>query len=293
MNDRQHGTGKSPRQDHTGELFAALQRLLPQHTLSRLLGQLADSRHPRLKHFLIQRAMARYGISLEEAALPQPEDYPSFNDFFTRQLRDEARPIDPAPNALVSPADGAVSQLGAIQDGTLFQAKGHHFSTRQLLGLDEHFCARFQQGSFATIYLSPRDYHRVHMPCDGRLLETLYIPGRLFSVNDITAKHIPGLFARNERLVCLFDTDRGLLAVVLVGAILVAGIRTTWRDYYKPDQCHHDKFSEPRVILRGEELGQFRFGSTVVMAMESPVNFADTLGPGSAVTMGSKLGEWR
>ncbi|MCK9563808.1 MAG: archaetidylserine decarboxylase [Bacteroidales bacterium] len=293
MDDRQHDADKKPAQDHAGELFSALQRLLPQHTLSRLLGKLADSRHPRLKHFLIQRAMARYGIELEEAALPTPEDYPSFNDFFTRRLRESARPIDASPDALVSPADGAVSQLGEIRDGTLFQAKGHHFSTRQLLGVDEDLCARFHHGSFATIYLSPRDYHRVHMPCDGRLLETLYIPGRLFSVNDTTVRHIPGLFARNERLVCLFDTEHGLLAVVLVGAILVAGIRTTWRDYYKPDQCHHDRFAEPRLVARGEELGQFRFGSTVVIATESPVTFADTLGPGSRVDMGGKLGEWR
>ncbi len=292
MSDKQPDPITPSRQDHLGELFSALQRLLPQHTLSRLLGKLADHRHPRLKHFLIQSAMARYGIELEEAALQQPEDYPSFNDFFTRRLRDGARPIDPSPNALVSPADGTVSQLGMIREGTMFQAKGHHFTTRQLLGLDETQCARFHHGSFATIYLSPRDYHRVHMPCDGKLLQTLYVPGRLFSVNDTTTRHIPGLFARNERLVCLFETERGLMAVVLVGAILVAGIRTTWREYYQPGQCLHENFSDPRLFARGEEIGQFRFGSTVVLAMESPVGFTDTLGPGSKVNMGSKLGEW-
>ena len=293
MDDRHSNDDRKFARDHGGELFSALQRLLPQHALSRLLGRVADSRHPRLKRLLIEKAMARYGIDLEEAALPNAEDYPSFNHFFTRQLREGARPIDDSAGALLSPADGAVSQLGEIRNGTLFQAKGHQFSTRQLLGLDDDLCRRFHCGSFATVYLSPRDYHRVHMPCDGKLLETLYIPGRLFSVNDTTTRHIPGLFARNERLVCLFETEYGLLALVLVGAIFVAGIRTAWRDYYKPDQCHHDKFAEPRLLGRGDEVGQFCFGSTVVVATESPVTFADTLEPGSKVVMGGKMGEWR
>ncbi len=289
MNDRRDKVTDDNRRDHKGELFAALQRLLPQHTLSRWLGKVADSRNPRLKDFLIRKAMARYGIDLEEAALGSAAAYGSFNEFFTRHLKEGVRPIDDSPAALVSPADGAISQLGPVNDGTLFQAKGHSFSARQLLGLDDTLCERFRHGAFATVYLSPRDYHRVHMPCDGSLLQSLYIPGRLFSVNDTTTRHIPGLFARNERLVCLFETDRGYLAMVLVGAIFVAGIGTVWRDYYRPNQCHHESFSEPRPFRRGEELGQFRFGSTVVMVTEAPATFCADKAPGATVKMGERL----
>ena len=284
-------TGTPP--DHRGELFAALQRLLPQHTLSRLLGRLADSRRPGLKNFLIRQAIARYGIDLGDAQQSNIEDYPSFNHFFTRALKPGARPVDQTDTALISPADGTISQLGAVRDGNIFQAKGHWFSTASLLGLDGASCARFGGGSFATVYLSPRDYHRVHMPYPGKLRETLYVPGRLFSVNDTTARHIPGLFARNERLVCLFETDRGLLAVVLVGALFVAGIRTVWRDYYKPNQYHREVFADPRHFDRGEELGQFRFGSTVVLVTEQPLDYSPALSHGNGVQMGEALGNWQ
>lgn len=284
-------TGGAPR-DHRGELFAALQRLLPQHSLSRLLGRLAESQRPGLKNWLIRQAIARYGIDLRDAQYPDIADYPSFNHFFTRALKPGARPLDDDAEALISPADGAISQLGPIRDGDIFQAKGHAFSTASLLGLDANRTARFDRGAFATVYLSPRDYHRVHMPYPGRLLETLYVPGRLFSVNDTTARHIPGLFARNERLVCLFETDRGLMAVVLVGALFVAGICTVWRDDYRPGQCHREVFAEPRHFARGEELGQFRFGSTVVLVTENPVDHCPALTHGSGVRMGERLGTW-
>lgn len=279
--------------DHKGELFAALQRLLPQHTLSRLLGKIASSENAKLKNFLIRKAIDRYGIDLTEAASSNIEDYPSFNHFFTRHLRPGARPVDPLENSLISPADGAISQLGNIEQGRILQAKGHDFSTQTLLGLAPEQTARFGSGSFVTVYLSPRDYHRVHMPYPGTLLETLYIPGRLFSVNNTTAQHIPGLFARNERLVCLFDTDRGLMAVVLVGAIFVAGIGTVWQEHYVPGRIQHDRFTTPRHFERGEELGLFRFGSTAVVALEKPVAFSQAFGCGVSVRMGERLGVFR
>lgn len=277
--------------DHRGELFAALQRLLPQHILSRLLGRIAESEHPRLKGLLIRRAVARYGIDLAEAQSANPDDYPSFNHFFTRYLKTDVRPVSDALGTVVSPADGTISQLGSIHAGNIFQAKGHSFSTASLLALDAERTARFDGGSFATVYLSPRDYHRVHMPYPGTLLEARYIPGRLFSVNHITARHIPGLFARNERLVCLFDTDCGLMAVVLVGAIFVAGIGTVWRSHYPPGQIHYERFAEPRHFNRGEELGVFRFGSTVVLAFERHVDFVAGFGHGAGIRMGARLGD--
>lgn len=277
--------------DHKGELFAALQRILPQHSLSRLLGKLASSENTRFKNFLIRKAIARYNIDLSEAISSNIDDYASFNHFFTRHLRPAARPIDSGENSLVAPADGTISQLGKVEQGRIFQAKGHDFSTQTLLGLSQEQTDRFENGSFATVYLSPRDYHRVHMPYPGTLLETLYIPGQLFSVNDITARHIPGLFARNERLVCLFDTDRGLMAVVLVGAIFVAGIGTVWQEHYTPGRIQHERFANPRFFQRGEELGLFRFGSTAVVVAENPAKFSQAFGNGTTVRMGEKLGE--
>lgn len=277
--------------DHKGELFTALQRLLPQHALSRLLGKIASSKNPKLKNFLILKAIDRYGIDLSEAVSGNIDEYSSFNDFFTRHLRVGARPIDSGQDSLVSPADGAISQLGKIGQGRIFQAKGHDFSVRTLLGLLPEQTARFENGSFVTVYLSPKDYHRVHMPYPGTLLETLYIPGQLFSVNNTTTRHIPGLFARNERLVCLFETDRGLMAVVLVGAIFVAGIGTVWQEHYVPGRIQHDRFTNPQFFQRGEELGLFRFGSTAVVVLENPVDFSHAFGHGTTVRMGERLGE--
>lgn len=276
--------------DHKGELFAALQRLLPQHTLSRLLGRIAASENPKLKDFLIRKAIERYNIDLSEAVSDNLADYPSFNHFFTRHLRAGTRPIEQGEDSLISPADGAISQLGSIEQGRLFQAKGHSFSAQSLLGLSREQTDRFANGSFVTVYLSPRDYHRVHMPYPGNLIESLYIPGRLFSVNNSTANNVTGLFARNERLVCLFETDRGLMAVVLVGAIFVAGIATVWQEHYVAGQMHHERFGTARHFDRGEELGLFRFGSTAIVAMENTVDFSRAFAHGVGVRMGEKLG---
>lgn len=276
--------------DHLGELFVALQRLIPQHSFSRLLGRVADSQSPALKNLLIRLAMKRYGISLDEAVIQHPEEYASFNAFFTRALHPDARPLDQQPGGILSPADGTISQLGPIQQGNLFQAKGHSFSTSSLLGLDKETCHRFQDGSFFTIYLSPRDYHRVHMPIAGKLIKTVYIPGRLFSVNGKTTEHVPGLFARNERLVCLFQTDIGLVAVVLVGALFVAGIETVWQKNYLPENLALQAFEPPPAFSSGEEIGRFKFGSTVIVTTEAPIHFSEKCLPSGRVSMGELMG---
>jgi len=277
--------------DYKGELFAALQRLLPQHTLSRILAMAAESRLPWLKDYLIQKAIRHFEIDMSEALDSDPKNYASFNQFFTRQLKPDARPVDTAEDAIVSPADGCISQIGEICDGEIFQAKGSTFSTRALLGSSSETASIFDGGIFTTIYLSPRDYHRVHMPFAGKLLETRYVPGRLFSVNDTTTRQIPRLFARNERLVCLFDSDAGKVAVVLVGAIFVAGIQTTWQNWYRPGRLDHQIFGgRPLTFDKGDELGQFRFGSTVVMLFEQGNKWSGPHQSGSAVRLGERLG---
>ncbi len=274
---------------HIEELYIALQRLLPQHSLSRLLGKVAESEIPWLKNALIRTAVRHYGIDMADAQEEDPAHYTSFNRFFTRALKPDARPLEGGDNTLVSPADGTLSQFGTIDRGQIFQAKGHTFSTRALLGCSEDRAAGFDGGSFATIYLAPRDYHRVHMPLAGELTECRYIPGRLFSVNEVTARGVPGLFARNERLVCHFDTAAGPMAVVLVGAIFVAGIRTPWREYFHPRQCREEQFNPPRPFARGEELGQFCFGSTVIVAMAEGCRWREIHQPGNKVRMGQAL----
>lgn len=244
--------------------FIALQRLLPQHGLSRCGGWLANVQQPTVKNFLIRRFIQQYDINLREAASADPNDYSCFNAFFTRELRNGTRNIDQNTDTVVYPADGTVSQQGTISNNTLIQAKGKSFSVQQLLGSAPSE-TDFNEGSFITIYLSPRDYHRVHMPMDGKLIESRYIPGKLFSVNGTTAMHIDGLFAHNERLVCIFETPLGKVALVLVGAMMVAGIETVWQPYYPPRMPLHKNFSQQHISLqKGEEMGRFKFGSTVI-----------------------------
>lgn len=250
-------------------LFLLLQRMLPQHGLSRLLGRLAEARAPSwLVHWVIGRFVAHYGVDLSEAERPFTAAYSSFNDFFTRALRAEARTL--CSSGIASPADGAISQCGGIADDLILQAKGRHFTVAALLGADDAQAQRFRGGDFITIYLSPRDYHRVHMPLDGHLQATRYVPGDLFSVNRQTAEGVDRLFARNERLVCFFDTPRGPMAMVLVGAMVVAGIETVWEGLVTPPrrQLRDRDFSAapPPVLLdRGAEMGRFLLGSTVIL----------------------------
>ena len=211
---------------------------------------------------------------MREAMSEDINAYTSFNDFFTRPLKDAARPIG---DGIVSPADGTLSQCGPIRAGQLVQAKGYTFSAHALLGGDTRLAEAFLGGSFATVYLSPRDYHRVHMPMTGTLREMIYVPGRLFSVNQATAHHVPGLFARNERLVCVFDTEKGPMAVVLVGAMIVAAIETVWAGQITPlaGTPQRTRFNQPITLEKGMELGRFKLGSTVVMCFAEPLAFHD------------------
>ncbi|SDL94281.1 phosphatidylserine decarboxylase [Oryzisolibacter propanilivorax] len=243
------------------------QYLLPKQAITILAGWFANARAGALTTAAIRRFVAHYGVDMEEAAEPDITRYATFNDFFTRALKPDARPLASAD--VICPVDGAVSQLGAIDRDRIFQAKGHDYGTAALLGGDAQLAREFDNGSFATIYLSPRDYHRIHMPCDGRLLSMVHVPGVLFSVNPLTARGVPGLFARNERVVCLFDTPLGPMALVLVGATIVGSMATVWHGQVNPPrtgQLQRWDYADQQVVLRkGEEMGRFMLGSTVVL----------------------------
>ena len=278
-------------------LFIALQYLLPHHTLSRLVGKLASCRTTWLKNALITRFIKRFNVDMSQAAQPDPTAYANFNDFFTRALRDDARPLDETPNGILCPADGAISQLGTIEQGRLFQAKGHSFSLTELLGGDTERATPFMGGQFATVYLSPRDYHRLHMPVTGTLREMIYVPGRLFSVNQTTAENVPDLFARNERVVCIFDTELGPMAMVLVGAMIVASIETVWAGQITPPTrtlktWQYDvNAREPIVLEKGAEMGRFLLGSTVILTFApNSMEWSEQLKAGSPVEMGQLMG---
>ncbi|MGE8589381.1 MAG: archaetidylserine decarboxylase [Alcaligenes sp.] len=248
--------------------FAVLpQYFLPKQALTEFLGGLASKPLGGRTTWAIERFIRRYQVDMSEAENPDPASYATFNEFFGRALRAGARPV--ADSALVSPVDGAISQLGAIRGAEVFQAKGHSYSTAALLGGDTALAARYQDGLFATLYLSPRDYHRVHMPCDGRLARMIHVPGELFSVNPTTARGVPGLFARNERVVCLFDSERGPFALVLVGATVVGSMATVWHGVVnasRDGQVREWNYQDQDVSLaKGEEMGRFLLGSTVVL----------------------------
>ncbi|MFC6671638.1 archaetidylserine decarboxylase [Marinobacterium aestuariivivens] len=279
------------------KLFILLQQLAPQHCLSRLAGRLAECRDPWVKNTFIRWFANRYGVNMQEAEVEDLRAYENFNAFFTRKLKADARPVDPDPDAIVSPADGAISQLGPIDHGRIFQAKGRGYGLSTLLGGDMELAAPFKNGSFATIYLSPRDYHRVHMPVDGKLRETVYIPGDLYSVNQTTAAHVDELFARNERLVAIFDTDHGPMAMVLVGAMIVAGIETVWSGQVTPVprapvRTRYDARPDSDIrIARGEEMGRFKLGSTVVLLFgPDALTWSRELGAESALRLGQRIG---
>ncbi len=271
-------------------LFTTLQQLVPQQKLSKVAGRLAASRHPYVKRTFIRSFAKAYNVKLDEYERQSLNAYESFNDFFTRELKEEARPIDSTADGIVSPADGVISQLGEINDHKLLQAKGRYYDVGQLLADSEdgHY---FSDGSFATVYLAPSNYHRVHMPFAGTLTKTRYVPGTLFSVNNTTAANVPDLFARNERLVCLFDTKYGKAAVVMVGAMIVAGIETvaTGKITRTEDivESDHDMSFE-----KGDELGRFYLGSTaiVVLPKAAKADWQDTMQANSFVKMGQLLG---
>ncbi len=273
--------------------FIWLQHLAPQHGLSRLAGSLASSRVPWLKNMLIRRFIRAYNVDMDQAERPASE-YTCFNDFFTRALIPEARPIADIRDHVLCPADGAISQVGRIEDGRILQAKGQSYTAAELLGGDIELAERFDGGNFMTIYLSPSDYHRVHMPVAGTLSETSYIPGDLFSVNTATAAAVPRLFARNERLACVFDTSQGRVASVMVGAMIVASIETVWSGLVKPHgkQVIRTTFAESEApqLDAGAEMGRFLLGSTVILLFEpGKIKWLADLRAGDIVRMGQVI----
>ena len=269
------------------------QYLLPKGALTNFAGRIAGAKGGAMTTRLIRWFVGRYNVNMDEALDPDITHYTSFNDFFTRALRPDARPLAKAD--YVCPVDGRISQFGSIDKDQIFQAKGHNFSTTALVGGDAALAAQFEHGSFANLYLSPRDYHRIHMPCDGRLTRMIYVPGELFSVNPTTARGIPGLFARNERVVCVFDTANGPFVMTLVGATIVGSMATVWHGVVNPPrtgQVRDWSYANDNVVLKqGEELGRFLLGSTVVMLFpKDTVDFNAGWQPAGPVQLGEVMG---
>lgn len=274
----------------TDKLFTAAQHLIPQQRLSKTAGRFAASRHPLVKKAFMHTFAKAYGVTLDEYERKSLNAYESFNDFFTRELASDARPIDDSANGIVSPADGVISQLGHIEQGKLLQAKGRHYAVGQLLA-DSEDGKYFKDGSFATVYLAPSNYHRVHMPFDGKLVQTRYVPGSLFSVNNVTAAGVPDLFARNERLVCLFETEFGMASVVMVGAMIVAGIETVATGKIERSETIQTQ-THDMALNKGDELGRFYLGSTAIVLLPKAagVIWQEGLEHNLAVQMGQLLG---
>ena len=269
------------------------QYLLPKQALTAFAGVVARAKAGSVTTRLIRWFVAKYGVNMSEAANPDITSYQSFNEFFTRPLQQGARPIADAD--FVSPVDGAISQCGVVQGDQIFQAKGHHYSTAALVGGDRDLALRFHDGQFATLYLSPKDYHRIHMPCDGRLTRMIYVPGDLFSVNPTTARGVPGLFARNERVVCVFDSVDAPFVLVLVGATIVGSMATVWHGVVNPPRIgeirewHYD--GKEVVLKKGAEMGRFLLGSTVVMLFaNNQLEFNRQWIPAKSIRMGEAMG---
>ncbi len=277
-----------------------LQYLLPKQGLTRLAGWGADKQGGWLTQLVIKAFARFYKVDMKEAQDPEFSAYRTFNEFFVRPLRDGVRPITAEENCLAQPADGAISQLGMIHDGQILQAKGHHYSLEALLAGNYLLAAEFQNGQFVTTYLAPSDYHRVHMPCHGVLREMIYVPGDLFSVNPLTAANVPNLFARNERVICIFDTEFGPMAQILVGATIVGSIKTVWAGTITPPRegvirrwTYPQAGTDGAVVLeKGQEMGRFKLGSTVInLFAEGKVHLAPQLNSGSITRMGEVLAE--
>jgi phosphatidylserine decarboxylase len=272
------------------------QYLLPKGALTNFAGRVAGAKGGSKTTWLIRWFVAKYNVNMAEAANSDIASYHSFNEFFTRALKPEARPLAKAD--FLCPVDGRISQFGAIDDDQIFQAKGHRFSTTALVGGDAALAAKFRHGSFANLYLSPRDYHRIHMPCDGRLTRMIYVPGSLFSVSPTAARGIPGLFARNERVVCVFDTANGPFVLVLVGATIVGSMATVWHGVVNPPR-HADvkewTYDDQHIVLKkGEEMGRFLLGSTVVMLFpKGQLHFNDAWQPAGPVQLGETMANLR
>jgi phosphatidylserine decarboxylase len=268
------------------------QYLMPKQALTRMAGSIARAQGGELTQTLIKKFVERYEVNMAEAANPDIASYASFNEFFTRPLAAGARPLAKAD--YLCPVDGAISQFGAIEKDQIFQAKGHHYSTQALIGGDAALAAQFDNGHFATLYLSPRDYHRIHMPCDGRLLRMIHVPGDLFSVNPTTARGVPGLFARNERVVCVFEGKHGPFVLALVGATIVGSMATVWHGIVnppRPGNLRDWQYTDKNIrIKKGEEMGRFLLGSTVVMLFPAnTLSFNPDWTPAGAIRMGEAM----
>lgn len=279
------------------KLLTLIQYLVPQHLLSRCVGWIAESRIDSIKNTFIGQFVQRYQVDMSEAVEENPLAYENFNAFFTRALKEGARPIDADAASIVCPADGAISQLGAISGDAVFQAKGHYYSLNELLGGSAERAKPFLNGIFATVYLSPKDYHRVHMPFTGTLREMIHVPGDLFSVNTRTAENVPRLFARNERVVAIFDTEIGPMAVVLVGAMIVASIETVWAGIVAPAKRqvrvtdYRSDARTPVVLEKGAEIGRFRLGSTAIVCFgPDTAAWSESFRDGTPTRMGESLG---
>ncbi|WP_394788794.1 archaetidylserine decarboxylase [Rhodoferax sp.] len=268
-----------------------LQYLLPKHAITAFGWHVATARAGSITTAIVRWFIGKYGVNMAEAANPDITSYASFNEFFTRALKPGARPLAQAD--LVCPVDGAISQFGRIERDQIFQAKGHTYSTTALVGGDAALGALFENGHFANIYLSPKDYHRIHMPCDGRLTRMVYVPGDLFSVNPVTAQGVPGLFARNERVVCVFDSERGPFVLVLVGAAIVGSMATVWQGVINPPRgpVREWRYDDQKIELKqGDEMGRFLLGSTVVMLFpKGPLSFNPTWAPAGSVRLGEVM----
>lgn len=278
------------------QLFAFAQHITPQKILSRAVGRIAECTNTQVKNTFIRHFVKKYNVDMSEAVQEDPFSYRNFNDFFTRAIKPERRPIAEGEHTIVCPADGSISQLGNIEYGTIYQAKNHHYSLTELLGGDAELSNAFLGGKFATVYLSPRDYHRVHMPLDGKLVKTIHVPGKLFSVNKVTAEQIPNVFARNERTVCIFETAVGPMAVILVGAMIVASIETVWTGQVTPFSKQVQTWDYEKLanieLKKGEEMGRFKLGSTaIVLFGKDTMAWLDELEADSPTTMGMPFGQ--
>ena len=278
-------------------LFVFFQHVVPKKLISKMIGVLARSEIVFIKNTFIKTFQMMYDVNMQEARNGDGSSYPSFNSFFVRSLKPECRPIDKNINSVISPVDGSVSQLGNVKSGKLIQAKGMYFNLLEFLGNNKPIYEKMKEGMFSTFYLSPKDYHRVHMPLDGKLREMIYLPGKLFSVNSTTSKRVKNLYSKNERLVCIFDTVRGPMVVVLVGAMIVSGITVNWEDENIFNKGKIQKLMYPTIgkgsvsLKKGDEVGRFMLGSTVVVCFGmNKIHWEDEISIGSVVKMGQSVG---
>ncbi|MDZ4150724.1 archaetidylserine decarboxylase [Methylicorpusculum sp.] len=272
------------------------QYILPHHALSRMMSRLTHCENKAWKNLMIKQIIKHYGVNMDEALIEDIDAFKSFNHFFTRELKPGARPLTQDIGAIACPADGQVSQAGAIVSGRIFQAKGKEFTATELLGGDSARAEPFNNGHFTTIYLSPKDYHRLHMPLAGTLREMVHIPGRLFSVNTATTNSVPGLFARNERVVAIFDTEAGPMALILVGAIFVSSIETVWHGVVSPPTIESVRSwqyqDNPLQLAKGEEMGRFNMGSTIIVLFgENQIAWIEDFTSGQTVKLGQAIGQ--